>query len=137
MGRRRWTIRLTVEECYAVEIGNLVRAGAFEAERGVTCSYVWNDGLGNPISSIKFRAFPDNTGAMAIHFYHRVPATLSTPPRIQHQIAQITTTACHFGERATGFCVLSYETVIRANGALEFSTRRLVKNCLGAGNVTI
>ena len=97
MGRQRWTTRLTVEECYAVEIGNLVRAGAFEAERGVTCSYVWNDGLGNPISSIKFRAFPDNTGALAIHFYHRVPATLSTPARIQHQIAQITTTACHFG----------------------------------------
>ena len=89
MGRRRWTTRLTVEECYAVEIGNLVRAGAFEAERGITCSYDWNDGLGNPISSIKFRVFPDNTGALAVHFYHRVPATFSTPARIQHQSVQI------------------------------------------------
>jgi hypothetical protein len=92
--RRR---RLTVEECYAVEIGNLVRAGAFEAKRGVTCSYVWNDSLGNPTSSIKFRVFSDQTGALAVHFYHRVPATLSTPQRIQHQIAQLTTTDCHFG----------------------------------------
>jgi hypothetical protein len=80
-----------------VEIGNLVRAGAFEAERGITCSYVWNDGAGNPIASIKFRVFPDQTGALAVHFYHRVPATLSAPERIQHQSVQITTTDCNFG----------------------------------------
>ena len=97
MGRRRWTTRLTVEECYAVEIGNLVRAGAFEAEPGIPCSYTWNDSLGNPVSSIKFRVFPDQTGALAVHFYHRVPAALSTPERIQHQSVQITTTRCHFG----------------------------------------
>ena len=29
MGRKRWTDRLTVEECFAFDIGNLVRAGAF------------------------------------------------------------------------------------------------------------
>lgn len=97
MGRRRWTTRLTVEECYAVEIGELVRAGAFEAEPGIPCSITWNDSAGNPISSIKFRVFPDNTGALAIHFYHRVPAALSTPERIQHQTVQITTTDCNFG----------------------------------------
>ena len=97
MGRRRSTTRLTVEECYAVEIVNIVRAGAFEVESGIPCSYTWNDGLGDPIWSIKFRVFPDNTGALAIHFYHRVPGTLSTPARIEHQSAQITTTECHFG----------------------------------------
>jgi hypothetical protein len=98
MGRRRWTARLTVEECYPLEIGELVRAGAFEeAERGIPCSYTWNDSLGNPISSIKFRVFPDQTGALAVHLYHRVPATLSVPERIQHQSVQITTTKCHFG----------------------------------------
>jgi hypothetical protein len=97
MSRRRWTTRLTVEHCYAVEIGNLVRAGAFETERGITCSYVWNDGLGDPIWSIKFRVFPDQTGALAVHFYHRVAATPSTPERIQHQSVQITTTDCNFG----------------------------------------
>jgi hypothetical protein len=97
MGRERWTDRLTVEECFAFDIGNLVRAGAFEAERGITCSYTWNDSLGNPISSIKFRVFPDQTGALAVHLYHRVPATLSTAERIQHQSVQITTTDCNFG----------------------------------------
>jgi hypothetical protein len=97
MGRQRWTTRLTVEECHAVEIGNLVRAGAFEAEPGIPCSYTWNDGLGNPVSSIKFPLFPDQTGALAVHFYHQVPATLSTPERIQHQSVQITTTNCNFG----------------------------------------
>ena len=97
MGRKRWTDRLTVEECFAFDIGNLVRDGAFEAERGVTCSYAWNDGFGSPISSIKFRVFPDQTGALAVHFYHRVASTISGSARIQHQIAQITTTACHFG----------------------------------------
>jgi hypothetical protein len=96
MSRRR-TNRLTVEQCYAVEIGNLVRAGAFETARGITCSYIWHDGLGKPIRSIKFRVFPDNTGTLAIHFYHRVPSTLSTPARIEHQSAQITTSECHFG----------------------------------------
>jgi hypothetical protein len=97
MGRERWTDRLTVEECFAFHIGNLVRAGAFEAERGITCSYTWNDSLGNPISSIKFRVFPDQTGALAVHLYHRVPAMLSTPARIEQQIVQLTTSKCNFG----------------------------------------
>jgi hypothetical protein len=80
-----------------VEIGNLVRAGAFEVEPGIPCSYTWNDSLGNPVSSIRFRVFPDQTGALAVHFYHRMPATLSAPERIQHQSVQITTTDCNFG----------------------------------------
>jgi hypothetical protein len=97
MGRRRWTTRLTVEECFAFDIGKLVRAGAFEVERGIPCNYTWNDSLGNPTWSIKFRVFPDQTGALAVHFYHRVPATPSSPARVQHQSVQLTTTDCNFG----------------------------------------
>jgi len=97
MGRKRWTDRLTVEECLAFDIGNLVRAGAFDAERGVPCYTTWTDSVGNPIWSIKFRVFPDRTGALAVHFYHRVAATPSAPERILHQTVQITTTDCNFG----------------------------------------
>lgn len=97
MGRSRWTTRLTVEECYALDIGQLVRAGAFDADPRTLCTSTWNDNAGKPISSVTFRVFPDRTGALAAHFYHPVPATLSSPAWIQQQIVQITTTKCHFG----------------------------------------
>jgi hypothetical protein len=97
MGRGRWTDRLTVEECFAFDIGNLVRAGAFEAGYGVPCSTTWNDSLGNAIWRQNFRVFPDQTGALAVHFYHPVPATLCTPARVQRQTVQVVTTRCNFG----------------------------------------
>lgn len=97
MGRSRWTTRLTVEECYALDIGQLVRAGAFEADPRTLCSSIWNDSAGTTISSITFRLFPDRTGALAAHFYHSIPSTLSSPAWIQQQIVQITTTKCNFG----------------------------------------
>ena len=97
MGRRRWTTRLTVEECIALEIGELVRAGVFEVAPGTRCSTTWNDSTGMPISSISFRVSPDKAGTLAIHFDHQVASTISGPARIQRQIVQITTTACNFG----------------------------------------
>jgi hypothetical protein len=97
MGRRRWTTRLTVESCLSLEIGDLVRAGAFEVEPGTRCSTAWNDDAGVPISSITFRVLPDYSGALAIHFEHQVPATSCTPERIQRQIVRLTLTKCNFG----------------------------------------
>lgn len=97
MGRRRWTNRLTTEECHALDIGDLVRAGAFEADPRILCTSTWNDSAGMPIWSVTFRVFPDRTGALAAHFYHSIPSTLSSPAWIQQQIVQITTTKCHFG----------------------------------------
>ena len=97
MGRRRWTTRLTVEECYPFDIGQLVRAGVFDADPGTLCAFAWNDSDGKPISNLTFRVFPDRTGALAVHFYHTVPASNSDPAWIQQQIVQLTTTKCHFG----------------------------------------
>jgi hypothetical protein len=97
MGRRRWTTRLTVEECYALDIGQLGRAGVFDADPRSLCAFTWNDSGGKPISSVTFRVFPDRTGTLAVHFYHPVQTTPSSPAWIQQQIVQITTTKCHFG----------------------------------------
>ena len=97
MGRTRWTTRLTTEDCFALEIGELVRAGAFKADPRTLCVSTWNDTAGMPTSSVTFRIFPDRTGTLAVHFYHPVPATPSSPARIQRQIVQITTTKCNFG----------------------------------------
>jgi hypothetical protein len=97
MGRRRWTTRLTVEECYALDIGQLVRAGVFDADPRSLCAFTWNNSAGMPTSSVTFRVFPDRTGALALHFDHQVPATPFTPPRVQRQVIQLTVTKCHFG----------------------------------------
>ncbi len=97
MGRRRWTTRLTTEDCFALEIGELVRAGVFEVAPGTRCSTTWNDNAGMPISSITFRVSPDKAGTLAIHFDHQVAATISGPARIQRQIVPLTTSTCNFG----------------------------------------
>jgi hypothetical protein len=97
MGRRRWTTRLTVEECYALDIGQLVRAGVFDGDPRSLCAVTWKHSAAMPTSSVTFRVFPDRTGALAVHFYHPILATLSDPAWIQQQIVQITTTKCNFG----------------------------------------
>jgi hypothetical protein len=97
MGRQRWTTRLTVEECYALDIGQLVRAGVFDADPRSLCAFTWKNSAGMPISSVTFRVFPDRTGALAVHFYHPIIATLSDAAWIQQQIVQLTTTKCNFG----------------------------------------
>jgi len=97
MGRRRWTTRLTVEECSALDIGQLVRAGVFDADPTSLCAFTWYDSADMHISSVTFRVFPDRTGALAVHFYHPVPTTPYSPAWIQQQIVQTTTTRCNFG----------------------------------------
>jgi hypothetical protein len=97
MGRNRWTSRLTVEECHSIEIGALVRAGAFVAHPATLSSITIDDNSGQRIWGITFRIFPDRTGATAVHFYHPVASTLSSPEWIQQQIVQITSTKCNFG----------------------------------------
>jgi hypothetical protein len=97
MGRPRWTNRLTVEGCDALDIGHLVRAGVFDADPRSLCAFSWKDSGDMPISSVTFRVFPDRTGALAVHFYHTVATTTSGPAWIQQQIVQITTTKCNFG----------------------------------------
>jgi hypothetical protein len=97
MGRKRWTDRLTVEECFALEIGELVRAGVFEVATGTRCCTTWSDSAGMPISSITFRVSPDKAGTLAIHFDHQVAATISGPARIQRQIVRLTASRCNFG----------------------------------------
>ena len=97
MGRRRWTTRLTVEECYPLDIGQLVRAAVFDADPRSLCAFTWNDSAGTPISGVTFRVFPDRTGALAVHFYHPVPMTPCSPAWIQQQIVRLSTTKCHFG----------------------------------------
>jgi len=97
MGRRRWTTRLTVEQCSGLDIGQLVRAGVFDVDSRSLCAFTCIDGAGTPISSVTFRVFPDRTGALALHFYHPVPTTPSSPAWIQQQIVQLTTIKCNFG----------------------------------------
>lgn len=97
MGRRRWTTRLTVEECYPLDIGQLVRAAVFDADPRSLCAFTWNDSAGTPISGVTFRVFPDRTGALAVHFYHPVPMTPCSPAWIQQQIVRLSTTKCDFG----------------------------------------
>jgi hypothetical protein len=97
MGRNRWTNRLTVEECRSIDIGQLVRAGAFNADPQTLSSITSKDLAGKPVWQLTFRIFPDRTGATAVHFYHPVVASSGSPAWIQQQIVQITTTKCNFG----------------------------------------
>lgn len=97
MGRQRWTTRLTVEECFPLDVGQLVRAGALTADPRVLCSSTWQNGTGTSIRSVTFRVFPDRLGRLAVHLYHLVQPTLSSPAWIQQQVVAVTMTKCYFG----------------------------------------
>jgi hypothetical protein len=97
MGRRRWTNRLTVEECCSFDIAELVRAGALPGDPRALCSTTWTNSSGSSTQKVTFRVLPGHTGRVVIHLYHSVPATLYDPARIQQQIIPIETTECTFG----------------------------------------
>jgi hypothetical protein len=42
-GRQRWSNRRIVEDCHALDIAKLVRAGVFRTQPGVLCSISWKD----------------------------------------------------------------------------------------------
>jgi hypothetical protein len=97
MGRRRWTNRLTVEECCSFDIAELVRAGALPGDPRALCSTTWTHSSGSSMQKVTFRVLPGHTRGLVIHVYHSVPATLYDPARIQQQSIPIATTACNFG----------------------------------------
>ena len=137
MGRRRWTTIRTVEECYALDIGQLVRAGVFDADPRSLCAVTWNDSADTLISSVTFRVFPDRTGVLAVHFYHPRLATLSEPAWIQQQIVQITTSKCHFGGTRRWFRCSLIRDGYPCKRRVRVLYSRLAKNSSAAENVTI
>jgi hypothetical protein len=97
MGRGRWTNRLTVEECHALQVGELVRAGCLKAGPGALFVSTWKDSNQAEILRIPFTVHRDHFNKPALRLHHRIAATRQEPLRTDQQIVPLTATRCHFG----------------------------------------
>ena len=87
--------RTTVEQCLALRVTELARAGVFRAAPGALCICQWTNGSGQEIRRISFRLVVDHRGA-SICFNYRVDGS-SGLLRIQTEMVPVTSTPCHFG----------------------------------------
>lgn len=106
MGRRPWTLRLTVEECLCLNVTELRVAGTFDATPGTKGSISWESGLeGIRFGPLRFEAWKDWAGSVAI----RVPAQrlnlAGMSMRSPGQTVRLAVTRPHFGgERCWFLC---------------------------------
>jgi hypothetical protein len=99
-GRKRWTSRLTVEECLCLDAMTLSRDGVFSSAFGNEWVGKWPDA--HPECTIRFSVIELPACAMAL----RISVLWGEPGRIQHSAqtrVEVTTTPCRFGGRRFWF----------------------------------
>jgi hypothetical protein len=101
MGRQRWTSRLTVEECFSLNVNEMCRAGVFNGSIGARWRYCWPNALGNTAFSVDYtlEEFPGVAMALKLQFEVRdQPKSTTTSQRVK-----ITTTCPYLGGRRFWF----------------------------------
>lgn len=99
MGRRPWSVRLTVEECYALVVEDLMRAGFFSAQNGTNCTVTWTNGDGTEPFRVGLRLLTAAPGRLALIFcydtasFHALKAN-----RVEYRV-EIIARPCRFGSR--------------------------------------
>jgi hypothetical protein len=89
-----------VEQCLALDVNDLIRAGALKARSGTPCNVVWSDDGGKEIFRINFS--PE--GGPAVPFLRvSYRPSLSRSEPICYGIS-LATVACQFGGRKFLFC---------------------------------
>jgi len=91
--------RLTVEECLALNISDLARAGVFRTEPSIPCSIQWTDPSGKEIRRLPFRYLGANGDDLALRFVYIVAGEPSGAQVTVDETVKVTTTRCHFGGR--------------------------------------
>jgi len=101
MGRRRWTTRLTVEDCLTFDAAALLRAGVFSSPYGSHCECRWENASDQVL---RFTITEAPGVAMALGFDYVVTDADSVAPgqRVRYMI-QVTSTRCRFGGRRFWF----------------------------------
>jgi hypothetical protein len=66
MGRHRWTNRLTVEDCYALDVESLHRSGTFACPPGTVCTTCWGDSCGGIEAMLGFVVVVNPCGGLVL-----------------------------------------------------------------------
>lgn len=104
MGRKPWSNRLTVEQCSALRISDLGRAGVFRAVPGVWCSCQWTDETGKEVRNVVFRLVQCSQGGLVVHFRQEAVSAVPGPRTVVDETVRLTTTQCNFGGQRRWFC---------------------------------
>jgi hypothetical protein len=99
-GRQRWSTRPLVENCLALDIAHLVRAGAFRAKPKSPYSVVWQNPEEPEIFRASFCVDLVAPGKMLLHLYYDVPRTQDA----QSETIEIAKTPLRFGPRLWFLC---------------------------------
>lgn len=102
MGRKRWTNRLTVEECtLRLCVKAFHRAGAFACPAGTISTLTWTSPSGEWLGRLECRL--DHSGPTGLALYIRPQLARFGIP-VDEQLLPVTTVRPYLGGNVSGFC---------------------------------
>jgi hypothetical protein len=97
VGRRPWSNRLTVEDCWSWDTAALRRAGVFRAAPETLCATTWKDRDGKELFQVTFCLVRSNIGKLTLHVRYGPPTGTSSPVTIPSESIELEETRCHLG----------------------------------------
>ena len=94
---RERTSRLTVEQCFSLDVSELRRAGVFRAHPGTPCKKTWADEDGMATFSVGFWLSKQSEDKLSLSLVNRPEGRLLGPGSAPNAIIEIDFTRCTFG----------------------------------------
>jgi hypothetical protein len=103
MGRHRWTARFRVEECLALDVESVRRAGVFRSAPGAVFTSSWIDATGGGLGSIEYSVVQNQPDCLAIRIRRQYARLESSLRFVDECLIQIASTRPRFGGRRLWF----------------------------------
>jgi hypothetical protein len=97
VGRRPWSNRLTVEDCWSWDIAALRRAGVFRAALETLYSTPWTDRDGKERFQVTFCLVRSSIGKLTLHVRYGPLTEISSPPTTPSEAIELEETCCYLG----------------------------------------
>ena len=97
MGRWRWSIRTTIEECRYLGITEMARAGIFRKGPGSFWTSRWANADGQDEASLGYRVTSTPGGGLALRLTYTITDSTTGGKAPLEYAVEIIATPCHFG----------------------------------------
>jgi len=113
VGRKPWSNRLTVEECYTLSIQTLARDKVFSSPIGTIWSTIWTNCQAEELLRLGYTVSRTAAGRLALYFcYDAADGYSLTARRIEFPV-EITTTYCYLGGKRHWFLCPFFRNGVR------------------------
>lgn len=97
IGGKRWSNRLTVEDCWSWDIAALRRAGVFRVAPETICATTWKGRDGKELFQVTFCLVRSSIGKLTLHVRYGPPNAIFGPVTVPSEVIELDETRCHLG----------------------------------------